>query len=274
MCVSAKGRACPVLPWDVCPEPGGKDRRCLLRLCTARSTCPTLAPPRPACALRPRPDVRMRLGHPLSRTSVRSTGARARAPLHPPNAPPPPAPPDLLYCLQTQPPASSPATGGLLPGPPVFHPGPRSTRAARRRVPGDGRADCGSDLAPSRDLGPRARPPSETDSARAPQGLPSPLARVGPGLAPPPPRARSSSKGGKKKGEKIESGRGCSSDPPPYWARPGGGRASRRSGGEAAAIQGGPGLKKKSRQRRRLLREGGPRAACSGRGAAALRPGA
>ncbi|CAI9161757.1 unnamed protein product [Rangifer tarandus platyrhynchus] len=145
----------------------------------------------------------MRLGHPLSRTSVRSTGARVRAHLHPPNAPPPPGPPDLLYCLQTQPPASSPATRGLLPGPPVFHPGPRSTRAARRRVPGDGRADGGSDLSPSRDLGPRARPPSETDSARAPQGLPSPLARVGPGLAPPPPpRARSSSKGGKKKGGK------------------------------------------------------------------------
>lgn len=56
----------------------------------------------------------------------------------------------------------------------MFHPGPRSTRAARRRVPGDGRGDGGGNLSPSRDLSPRARPPSETDSARAPQGLPSP----------------------------------------------------------------------------------------------------
>lgn len=275
-CGCLQKAARPLLSRDPCPKPGGKDRLGRLH---RREYVPyaSSAPPRPACALRPRPDVRMRPGHPLSRTSVRSTGARVRAPFHPPNAPspaPPPRPtllsPNPAACLvlgDQRPYSRSP---GVLSGPTFHSGGPpagagRRPRRRRRQQP----------LSQPRPE--PARPPSVGDRQRAR----SPGAALPPSRASAPGsrrrrrrrRARAAQvKEEKKKGEKIESGRGCSSDPPPYWARPGGGRASRRSRGEAAAIQGGPGLKKKSR--RRLLREGGPRAACSGRGAAALRPGA
>lgn len=138
VCVCPQKAAGPVLSWDLRCEPGGKDPLCLLpsafSLSAARNTCPTLAPPRPACAPRPRPDMRMRPGTPPSRTSARPPGARVRAPV--PFHPHSPLPPDLLFCFQAPPPASSPATRTPPSGPLAFHLGPRSTPAGGRRVPG------------------------------------------------------------------------------------------------------------------------------------------
>lgn len=125
------------------------------------------------------------------------------------------------------------------PGPPAFHLGPRSIQ--RRAAGGCGRL-WRRPRAPPRPGPARARLPSETDSARAPRGLPSPRARQAPGSRRRRRRrrARAAQVKEEKKGEKIESGGGCSSDPPPNGSRPGGGRANRRSRGEAAAIQSGP----------------------------------
>lgn len=157
--------------------------------------------PRPALRARPGPaQMCACASRPRHRAFQPYHRGRARALLFPstPFSPPPrptflsPNPAACLVLGDKSPSSGSPG----VPSGPAFHPGGLPADAGRprrrwRRPP-----------APPRP-GPRARPPSETDSARAPRGLPSPRARVGPGLAPPPPpRARSSSKGGKKRGKK------------------------------------------------------------------------
>lgn len=176
-CVCLQKAACPVLSWDLCPEPGGKDRLCLLRPSTGRSTCPTLAPPRPACALRPRPDVRMRPGYPLSRTSVRSTRARVRAPLHPPNAPlPRPTPPTYFT-------VSKPSRLPRPRRPEAFFQVPRSS--IRAHVP------LGRPAGGCRETAAATSLPAET-WARAPALRRRQTARALPRGCPPPSRASAS----------------------------------------------------------------------------------
>lgn len=159
---------------------------------------------RPALRARPRtrPDVRMRLGPPPSRTTARPPGARVRAPLpfHPIHSSPRPRPtflsPNPAACLV--PGDQSPSSGFPgVPSGPAFHSGGPPA--------GAGAAAALAATATSRPADTRAPAPAlhRRQTARAlPGGCPPP-ARVGPGLAPPPPpRARSSSKGGKKRGKK------------------------------------------------------------------------
>ena len=164
-CVCLQKAACPVLSWDLSPDPGGKDPALPSPSLGGQERAPRWLRPAQTCAP-PAPPTRAHAPRAPAFAHLRAAtgGARARSSPLPPH---PPLPRDLLFCLQTQPPASFPATKAPPPGSPAFHPGPRTTRAARRRVPGR-RPRRQRRLRPRAPPTPGpARPPSIGDRQRA-----------------------------------------------------------------------------------------------------------
>ncbi|XP_022380719.1 uncharacterized protein LOC111161391 [Enhydra lutris kenyoni] len=170
-----------------------------------------------------------------------------------------PAPPGPCLVPGDQSPSSG--SPGVLSGP-AFHSGGPPAAATATSRPAETRA--------------RARPPAigDTQRARSPGAALPPRASAPGSRRRRRRRARAAQVKEEKKGGKNRKQRRLQ-----QRSAAGLGQAGRRTREPAIQGRGGShpgraGLKKKSRRRRPLLREGGPRAACSGRGAAAPRPGA
>lgn len=211
MCVPSFSR-------DSRPGPRGQHPHRLLRP-AGREDVPHAGSARAACAPRPRPDLRMRLG---LRLRALQPGRRGRACALSSLPPRSPLPHDLLSSLQTRRPASSPATRARPPGP---RRAVRAVRLGRPRVgAGQPRRRRRRPRAPPRP-GPRAPARQRRQRARSP-GAALPPRASGPGSRRRR-RARAAQVKEEKKGGKNRKRRRLQQRSAAGRGQPGGGRAGR-----------------------------------------------